>query len=173
MTSYEFINIESYGRVAISFLRFQGSRAGLFYDLSARETCPLCFLLILVDREPGLPPQISHETGDPLAGAERSEADAKKRGRTPVRPSSPRAASHCEKTSQPFLGLNMKTIFNPQIPMRSLLLLSRVLHSSFLQLGLSRTKVCGQANYTIHFLVPLPPSRSMALDPGRYEGGTE
>ena len=58
-------NIESNGRIAISFLRFQGSRAGLFYDLSARETCPLRCSPDPLDREPGLPPQISHEKTAP------------------------------------------------------------------------------------------------------------
>jgi hypothetical protein len=49
-------------RGALSFLRFQGSRAGLFNDLSARETCPLHRS---PEREPGLPPQISHEKTAP------------------------------------------------------------------------------------------------------------
>jgi hypothetical protein len=64
------VNIESDGRIAISFLRFQGSRAGLFYDLSARETCPLRCSPDPLDREPGLPPQISHEKTAPSASAE-------------------------------------------------------------------------------------------------------
>jgi hypothetical protein len=53
--------IESNGRVAISFLRFQGSR---------RETCPLRCSPDPLDREPGLPPQISHEKTAPSASAE-------------------------------------------------------------------------------------------------------
>jgi hypothetical protein len=44
-----------------SFLRFQGSRPGLFYDLSARETCPLRCSPAPSEREPGLPPQINRE----------------------------------------------------------------------------------------------------------------
>jgi hypothetical protein len=55
--------IESeYSRKAVkSFLRFRGSRPGLFYDLSARETCPLRCSPAPSEREPGLPPQISRE----------------------------------------------------------------------------------------------------------------
>jgi hypothetical protein len=49
------------GKVAKSFLRFQGSRPGLFYDLSARETCPLRCSPAPSEREPGLPPHISRE----------------------------------------------------------------------------------------------------------------
>jgi hypothetical protein len=49
------------GKVVKSFLRFQGSRPGLFYDLSARETCPLRCSPAPSEREPGLPPHISRE----------------------------------------------------------------------------------------------------------------
>ena len=49
------------GKVAKSFLRFQGSRPGLFYDLSARETCPLRCSPAPSEHEPGLPPHISRE----------------------------------------------------------------------------------------------------------------
>jgi hypothetical protein len=49
------------GKLAKSFLRFQGSRPGLFYDLSARETCPLRCSPAPSERESGLPPQISRE----------------------------------------------------------------------------------------------------------------
>ncbi len=49
------------GKEAKSFLRFQGSRPGLFYDLSARETCPLRCSPAPSEREPGLPPHISRE----------------------------------------------------------------------------------------------------------------
>jgi hypothetical protein len=48
-----------------AILSFRGSRAGLFYDLSARETCPLRCSPAPVEREPGLPPQISHEKTAP------------------------------------------------------------------------------------------------------------
>jgi hypothetical protein len=51
------------GRVG-PFLAFQGSRAGLFYDLSARETCPL-HRSPRVRSGPGLPPQISREKTAP------------------------------------------------------------------------------------------------------------
>jgi hypothetical protein len=43
-----------------AFLSFRGSRAGLFCDFSARETCPLRCSPAPVERESGLPPQISH-----------------------------------------------------------------------------------------------------------------
>ena len=60
--------IASYGRDAQrteAFLPFRGSRPGLFCDLSARETCPLRCSPAPVEREPGLPPQISHEKTAP------------------------------------------------------------------------------------------------------------
>ncbi len=44
----------------MSFLRFRGSRAGLFYDLSAGEFCPLRHSPRLRSGL-RLPPQISHE----------------------------------------------------------------------------------------------------------------
>ena len=47
------------------FFRSKGSRAGLFYDLSARETCPLRRSPLPLEGEPGLPPQISHEKTAP------------------------------------------------------------------------------------------------------------
>ena len=66
-----------------SFLRLRGSLPGLFYDLSARETCPLRCSPTLSEREPGLPPQINRETGDPprrgwgLSGAREGECEEK------------------------------------------------------------------------------------------------
>jgi hypothetical protein len=53
-------------KVVKSFLRFRGSRPGLFYDLSARETCPLRCSPAPSEREPGLPPQISREKTAPF-----------------------------------------------------------------------------------------------------------
>ena len=49
------------GKVEKSFLRFQGSRTGLFYDLSAREISPLRCPTAPSERESGLPPQINRE----------------------------------------------------------------------------------------------------------------
>jgi hypothetical protein len=63
------------------FLPYRGSRPGLFYDLSAGESCPLRILPRSQGvRELRFPPLISRETGDPTKlGTERSEASAKKR----------------------------------------------------------------------------------------------
>jgi hypothetical protein len=47
----------------MSFLRFRGSRAGLFYDLSAGEFCPLRHSPPSVELR--FPPQISHEKTAP------------------------------------------------------------------------------------------------------------
>ena len=83
------------GKVAKSFLRFQGSRPGLFYDLSAREFCPLRCSPAPSEREPGLPPQISREK---TAASHQS---------------------HSEKTSPPFFNPISSHLFRPQILMRS------------------------------------------------------
>ena len=83
------------GKVAKSFLRFQGSRPGLFYDLFARETCPLRCSPAPSEREPGLPPQISREK---TAASHQS---------------------HSEKTSPPFFSPVSSHLFRPQILMRS------------------------------------------------------
>jgi hypothetical protein len=48
-----------------ALLSFRGSRADLFCDLSAMETCPLRCSPAPIEREPGLPPQISHENTAP------------------------------------------------------------------------------------------------------------
>jgi hypothetical protein len=82
-------------KVAKSFLRFQGSRPGLFYDLPARETCPLLCSPAPSEREPGLPPQISREK---TAASHQS---------------------HSEKTSPPFFSPVSSHPFRPQILMRS------------------------------------------------------
>jgi len=52
------------GKVVEPFLPFQVSRAALFYDLSARETCPL-HCSPRLRSGPGLPPQISREKRAP------------------------------------------------------------------------------------------------------------
>jgi hypothetical protein len=52
----------------IAFLRFRGSRAGLFDDLSCDEFCPLRHSLPSVELR--FPPQISHEKTAPSDSAE-------------------------------------------------------------------------------------------------------
>jgi len=47
-----------------SFLLFQGSRPGLFYDLSAGESCPL--RIPLINQGLRLPPLISREKNSGL-----------------------------------------------------------------------------------------------------------
>jgi hypothetical protein len=93
------IEIGYSGKVAKSFLRFQGSRPGLFYDLSVRETCPLHCSPAPSEREPGLPPQISREK---TAASHQS---------------------HSEKTSPPFFSAISSLLFRPQILMRSLIII--------------------------------------------------
>jgi hypothetical protein len=62
---------ESGGKPVISFLRFRGSRAGLFYGLSAREFCPLRHSPPSVELR--FPPHISHEKTAPSRQSLRKE----------------------------------------------------------------------------------------------------